>query len=155
MITIRIRETGGEKARKHVADLERRILVGAERGLARALKHAEGVSQRNYFTDYANNTRANRKFIGPTFPILRNRTRRLRDSITSTTRSEARRVIGVLGTNVIYGRIHELGYHGTTADGRTLNYDGRPYLAPAVRDSLGIIQREVPKAIREEINRNS
>jgi len=187
MIIIRIKETGLEKAQDSVKQLLPRILTGAEIGLNRGLQHAVGVSQRKYFTDYVNNTRANRRFIGPVSPLLRNQTRTLRNSITHSTRLDrgAEKVVGAIGTNVVYGRIHELGFRGTvsvaahsrrvrdinwTAGGgretddnftsqevkahtRWMNYAGRPYLRPAVRDSIPIIIREIRKGIAQEVNR--
>jgi len=60
-------------------------------------------------------------------------TGRLRSSITSTpTQKEGNTYFARIGTNVVYGRIHE--YGGMTGRNHSVNMPKRPFMRPAVED---------------------
>jgi phage gpG-like protein len=105
---------------------------------------------------------------------LQRRTGRLRNSITTDVQIDGDRVIGRIGTAVVYGRIHELGYSGpigVRAHSRTIrqafgraispvtvdvrahtrqaDIPARPFLRPAIEDNLTDIQRILVNRIEE------
>lgn len=105
---------------------------------------------------------------------LQRRTGRLRNSIVTKADIEGDRVHGSIGTNVVYGRIWELGYSGTVsvrahartirqafghpirptvvqvrAHQRTLNLQPRPFLRPAVMDNLERMKSVLARSIVE------
>lgn len=95
-------------------------------------------------------------------------TGRLRSSITGTVRNEGASLIGVIGSNVIYARIHELGGVITAKNApflvfktkddvwhkvRSVTIPARPYLAPAITSPFGqnvintLLTREIKAAL--------
>lgn len=63
-------------------------------------------------------------------------TARLFDSITQEVQVEGDDVIGRVGTNVVYARRLELGFHGTDSAGRVINQGPRPYFRPSFEETL-------------------
>ena len=178
-----------------------RVIDAAEIGIARGLEQAVSISQNQYL----NATRLMKGEQGPKRG-LSELTGRLRRSIVQKTSRTSEGVVGRIGTNVPYGRYHELGFHGTInipahqrlpgrqfqmgnltigertaerlglltkrgklrkranavevddsrlvasdvrAHQRTVNYAGRPFLRPAVKEALPLVL----KAIREELEK--
>lgn len=106
---------------------------------------------------------------------LNRRTGRLRNSITNRVTIQGNRVVGSVGTNVVYGRIHELGYSGpmsvkahsrmirqafgrplqkprlveVRAHTRQVSMRPRPFLRPAIQDNLTQIGRLLSVRIEE------
>jgi len=105
---------------------------------------------------------------------LQRRTGRLRGSITHKVKIDGDRVVGSIGTKVVYGRIHELGFKGpvqvmahvrevkqafgkkTTprlvyvrAHTRNVNMPARPFLRPAIDDKMDAIERIIANRIEE------
>jgi hypothetical protein len=68
-------------------------------------------------------------------------TGRLRLSIKHEVERRGRRILGRVGTNVIYGRRLELGFTGTDAAGRSVRQGPRPYLRPALVENEEAIIR--------------
>jgi phage gpG-like protein len=65
---------------------------------------------------------------------------RLKKSITSSTERTRKKIVGQVGSNLVYARALELGYSGTGAGGRNVNLEARPYLRPSLRRSLPLIR---------------
>lgn len=105
---------------------------------------------------------------------LQRRTGRLRGSITNSVSIKGDKVIGAIGTNVIYGRIWELGFKGPVqvmahareirqafgrpisprtirvgAHTRQVDIIARPFLRPALEDNLTDINRILVNRIEE------
>ena len=99
--------------------------------------------------------------------VLTRRTGRLRNSITHKVKIQGDKVIGTLGTNVIYGRIHELGGEIVPKNANALHFNipgvgwrtakkvvmpARPYLRPALEDNAGnfadIIKNRIEEAFK-------
>ncbi|MEL6576073.1 MAG: hypothetical protein AAFQ81_09295 [Pseudomonadota bacterium] len=68
-------------------------------------------------------------------------TGRLQQSITSTVRSDASSIRGVIGTNVVYARRLELGFFGTDSRGRNISQEPRPFLLNTLRESASVVNR--------------
>lgn len=107
---------------------------------------------------------------------LQKRTGRLINSIQPQVEIRGDQVVGSIGTNVVYGRVHELGFRGPVRIGehartirqafgraiaprqvtvrahtRQVDFPARPFLRPAIEDSLGRIERILAKAIEEAL----
>ena len=75
----------------------------------------------------------NKRLSGPRPQYLGVRTGRLRSSITATpAQKEGNTYFARIGTNVVYGRIHE--YGGMTGRNHSVNMPKRPFMRPAVED---------------------
>jgi phage gpG-like protein len=101
---------------------------------------------------------------GPRPGKLQRLTGRLRGNIAHREKLSGDRVTGILGTNVIYGRIHELGgeirpktaqylkfqINGRWKSVRKVTMPARPFLRPAMEDNLdkfkGIFRRRLVEA---------
>jgi len=96
--------------------------------------------------------------------VLQRRTGRLRNSITHDVKIEGNKVVGRIGTNVIYGRIHELGGVIKPRQAQSLRFNipgvgwrmaksvtipARPYLRPALEDNVKDIGEIITKRIEE------
>lgn len=98
--------------------------------------------------------------------VLNVRTGRLRRSITGRVAEENGQPVGLVGTNVSYARVHELGFkgaaqvkaHNRTIKGKTipvrahsrkLDIPARPFLQPALNENLPKYQGWIAKAIAE------
>lgn len=96
--------------------------------------------------------------------VLRNRTGRLRRSITTRVQANATAVIGTVGTNVEYAAVHEYGFQGTVnikahlrkakdrfipvrAHTRQVNMPERSFLRSALRD----LTPEIKEQIRDDL----
>jgi len=101
---------------------------------------AEATSKKDYLS-------------GPRPGRLDRVTGRLRGSVTTEASASGNTIVGKIGTNVIYGRAHELGFRGNvtvsahtrrTAGGsanvrshtRKMDIKARPFLRPALEDNL-------------------
>lgn len=95
---------------------------------------------------------------------LQRRTGRLRGSITHDVRIEGDRVVGRIGTNVVYGRIHELGgvikaknagYLKFNIPGvgwrmaKSVTIPARPFLRPSLEDNISDISGILAKRVEE------
>ena len=60
----------------------------------------------------------------------------LRKSITHDVKTEPGAIVGRVGSNLVYARRLELGFHGTDSRGRSFNQNERPFLRPALFDNL-------------------
>ena len=109
--------------------------------------------------------------------VLNVRTNRLRSSITLQTEEAPDHITARVGTNVKYGRYHELGFHGaekvrahdrytSTVFGhrlrylalqhvgdhdREVNYGGRPFLRPALEERRDLVRTRIQQAIGDGI----
>jgi len=72
------------------------------------------------------------------------RTGRLRASILVDTRRTGKKVIGEIGTNVVYARIHEFG--GRAGRGRKVKIPKRPFLGPSFQEKKKVIQADIQRA---------
>jgi len=63
-------------------------------------------------------------------------TGRLRTSITHQVTEEGNEVVGRVGTDVPYAARLEFGFFGADRRGRNFNQAARPFLRPALRDTL-------------------
>lgn len=98
--------------------------------------------------------------------VLQVRTGRLRRSITGRVEEESGSPVGLVGTNVSYGRVHELGFKGAVnvkaykrtvkgkafpvrAHSRKLDIPARPFLQPALNENLPKYQGWIAKAVEE------
>ena len=107
--------------------------------------------------------------------VLHVRTGRLRRSINSRVEEDGARVYGFVGTNVVYGQRHEMGFSGTenvkahsrlmtVAFGRKVNdprqisvrafsrqikYAARPFLRPALAEMKPEIVKGMEQALRD------
>lgn len=99
--------------------------------------------------------------------MLQRRSGRLRASITSRVKIEGDRVTGVLGSNVIYARIHELGGIIRARNAKALVFKipgvgwrqaqsvtipARPYLRPAITRNLDAVGQIISGRIEEAFN---
>jgi len=91
---------------------------------------------------------------------------RLRRSIATRVDVSGSRVTALVGTNVVYGRIHELGFRGRVlmsqrlrghsmvrAGGRNMRMRARPFLAPAIADHAEETKQMVAKSLKEYVVR--
>ncbi len=83
--------------------------------------------------------------------ILTTRTGRLRDSIGWRIERKGKELIGRVGTNVVYGRIHE--YGGTAGRNRAANIRPRPYLKPALEREARNIRQDLGKMVAGALKR--
>lgn len=68
-------------------------------------------------------------------------TGRLKQSVAFEVARETGRFLLRVGTNVVYGRRLELGFHGRDRAGRNVAQDARPWLRPSVTESLPEIRK--------------
>lgn len=123
---------------------------GIEKGMKLATIFAEGASKKRF------NTPDN----------LNVRTGRLRTSIIGISEKSGDTYVGSVGTDVIYGRIHELGGTITPKNGPYLKFqiDGRwmsvksvtiparPFLLPAITENIDRIEEIILNSIYKEVN---
>ncbi|HNP41542.1 MAG TPA: phage virion morphogenesis protein [Nitrospira sp.] len=107
--------------------------------------------------------------------VLHVRTGRLRRSINSRVEEDGARVYGFVGTNVVYGQRHEMGFSGTEnvkahsrlmtvafgrkvkdprqisvrAFSRQIKYAARPFLRPALAEMKPEIVKGMEQALRD------
>lgn len=98
--------------------------------------------------------------------VLQVRTGRLRRSITGRVEEENGSPVGLVGTNVSYGRVHELGFKGSVkvkahsrtikgkaipvrAHSRKLDIPARPFLVPALNENLPKYRGWIADGIRK------
>ena len=95
---------------------------------------------------------------------LQRRTGRLRGSITQDVKIEGNKVVGTIGTDVVYGRIHELGGVIKPKKAKLLRFripgvgwrsakevimPARPFLRPSLDDNMSDITRILSSRIEE------
>lgn len=144
------------KARKMMRKMPEVAVPALYRGMQKAMILAEAKARSPYLSGKA----------------LRRRTGRLRGSVTHDVKIEGARVVGHIGTNVVYARIWELGFKGpVTVKGHTrnirqafgkpikpmavrvrehtraLDIKPRPFLRPALKDSTEKIGRILSKSL--------
>ncbi len=132
-----------EAARHRITDAVRAAVTRATFDLVRVVKESKLTGQ-----------------------VLNVRTGRLRRSITGRIAEENGQPVGLVGTNVSYARVHELGFKGTVpvkahtrtikgkpmmvrAHSRKLDIPARPFLQPALNENLPKYQGWIAKAIAE------
>lgn len=84
---------------RELENVDARIMAASALGLRRGLLGAVGIVQRKFLS-------------GPRPEKLDVRTTRLRNSIASDVEAGPDRIVGKIGTNVVYGAYHEFGFHG-------------------------------------------
>lgn len=147
-ISLDISKKGMERLRK-MPDL---MVPAVFKGMRKAMLLAEAASKRDYLSGQA----------------LRVRTGRLRGSITSAVDIKGDTVLGRIGTNVIYARIHELGGIIMPKTAKALRFQvapgewrtaqkvvmpARPFLRPAIMDRLEDMSRAVGKELETAFKR--
>jgi phage gpG-like protein len=98
--------------------------------------------------------------------VLNVRTGRLRRSITQRVEVEAGgKIVGLVGTNVSYGRVHELGFKGRVnvrghtrkvkgkavpirAHSRQVDIPKRPFLGPSLNEKMPVYRQWMQDAIK-------
>ena len=98
--------------------------------------------------------------------VLNVRTGRLRRSITQRVETEqGGRIVGLVGTNVSYGRTHELGFKGKVpvrahtrkvggkrvpvrAHSRQMDIPKRPFLGPSLNEKMPVYRKWMADAIK-------
>ena len=99
--------------------------------------------------------------------VLNVRTGRLRRSITQRVETEAGgKIVGLVGTNVKYGRVHEFGFKGAQkvkahtrklggkrvpvrAHSRQVDIPKRPFLGPSLNEKMPVYRKWMADAIKE------
>lgn len=106
-------------------------------------------------------------------PVLKERTHHLHDSIHYEVTSDETSVTGLVGTDVVYARYHEYGFHGTEqvrehlrrisvafghpiatvqatvrAHARHVDYAGHPFLRPTLAENAEAITERLDQAIQ-------
>lgn len=98
--------------------------------------------------------------------VLRVRTGRLRRSITGRVEDSDGKFEGIVGTNVRYARVHELGFKGVVqvkahirrikgqaipvrSHSRKLDLPARPFLNPSLQERFPQYQQQFVKAVQE------
>lgn len=101
--------------------------------------------------------------------ILRVQTGRLRRSITYRIETDGDRTEGLVGTNVRYGRVHELGFRGRVnvraharnvkgqkvavrAHSRQMDIPKRPFLRPSLQERWPVYERWIAKATKDAVD---
>lgn len=164
---IKVEVIGGEKL-DALGEFYRRTTNTIPGRLAQAtlafLIKAEGTAKKNYLT-------------GPRPQKLAVGKGRLRASITERVRLSGNNIEGVLGTNVKYARIHELGgqiqktprmraffwakfrdtgedfWKGMALSKKTvINIPARPFLAPSVQDELPAFERSIAATLQQGLS---
>lgn len=135
---------------KNILDMPKEFKAGILRGVRKAVIYAEGESKKRF------NTPGN----------LHVRSGHLRRSITSGVDKRGNSVMGWIGTNVIYGRIHEEGGTILPKKGKYLRFPingswrtvkkvvipERPFLQPAIEENIGQIGNIIVKGIIQEMD---
>lgn len=148
---------------KGLGELRPKLIIAGERGLRRGLEFTRTVVQREFLS-------------GPRPGRLDVRTTRLRQSIAIDVKSSHRGVVGRIGSNVRYAAFHEFGFRGqqqvrshTRALGtrraarlqrggsvgiqfvrghtRRIEYEGRPFIRPALIKARPLILSEMKKEL--------
>lgn len=87
--------------------------------------------------------------------VLNRRTGTLSRSINAKTTETATGIYASIGTNVIYGRIHELGglIHRTSSRGKefTITMPQRSFLASTLRDNADRIKKAMREAVETAV----
>lgn len=101
--------------------------------------------------------------------VLNVRTGRLRRSIAQQVTDEGQRVVGIVGTNVVYARVHEYGFSGTVdvrehlrraksgalqavrGHSRHVNLPERSFLRSALEDMAPDIRAEVEASLKRAV----
>ena len=100
--------------------------------------------------------------------VLKVRTGHLRRSISTKVRRSGKAVRGILFSNVIYARVHELGFRGVVgvkkhtrkghpvkAHLRRVDFPKRPFLMPALKEKLDriidFLQKQISRDAKKEL----
>jgi len=137
---------------KEVTDMAKYVRAGITVGMEKAMLFAEGEAKKSFNTS----------------GHLQTKTGHLQRSIKHSVKSSGNIIIGSIGSNVVYARIHEKGGVITPKVSMFLKFVGddgkdvytkqsvipaRPYLYPAVNDNLVKISAIIEKSIVDEVNR--
>jgi len=141
---------GGAQSAKAIAQVQQRITSRLREAIQRAA------------LDLMSFVKA-KKLTGQ---VLNVRTGRLRRSITQRVETEADgKIVGLVGTNVSYGRTHELGFKGRVpvrahtrkvggkrvpirAHSRQVDIPKRPFLGPSLNEKMPVYRQWMQDAIK-------
>ncbi len=76
---------------------------------------------------------------------------RLRSSISTETKLLGNKIIGEVGSNVVYSRIHEFGGHA--GPGRKIYLKPTPYLGPAIENNIEWMFNTIFDSIRRSVEK--
>lgn len=113
---------------KRISEQKIQIKKGTLEGMRKAMFYVENKSKSRF------NTPGN----------LRVRTGRLRGSIRTNVKQLKHITVGSIGTNVIYGPVHEFGYPPR-------NIPTRPFLSPAITENIDEINKMIAASIDKEV----
>ena len=138
-----------------LSKLPKEFKAGAIKGVRQAMFHAERMSKRDF--------EKSRGGAGG----LNVRSGSLRRSITSGVNIKGNSVVGSLGSNLIYARIHELSGTIRPRTGQYLRFQiegqwktvksvfipARPFLRPAIDENISEIKNLIRDSIIKEMNK--
>ncbi|MBX4215810.1 hypothetical protein KW797_02595 [Candidatus Parcubacteria bacterium] len=158
-----------------VEGLDEVVAAGQLAAISRkAFRRDVGVAVRDFALDAV--ARSKKDYLsGPRPERLGVVSGRLRSSITQDVKEEGEDLEASVGTNVVYGRGWELGFHGTVqvkahlrvvskvfgkasaqalisqvrAHTRQVDQDARPFLEPAMRDALPALEGGIRQAMED------
>jgi len=155
---MRIELNLSSKAKKLLRKMPDLVVPALFKGMKQAMLLAERTAKSPYLSGKA----------------LRRRTGRLRGSISHDVKIQGDKVVGRISTDVVYGRIHELGFKGqmkvrrharnirqafgrrieprtisVRAHTRQVDLPARPFLRPALEDNMSDITRILSNRIEE------
>lgn len=99
---------------------------GTLEGLRRAMFYVENISKRRFGTP----------------GNLKVKSGRLRGSIKQSVKEMKDKFVGTIGTNVIYGPVHEFGLG---------KYPPRPFIKPAIDENVDMINRLIQRSINRKV----
>lgn len=111
---------------KNLEALKDKLGDGLLKGVRNAMFFAEGASKKRFGTTGNLNVLSGR----------------LRSSIKTDVRRMGNEIIGTIGSNVIYAKVHELGLG---------NMPARPFLRPAIDENINMINSIIIDSINKEV----
>lgn len=137
---IDIQVTGAEELRLRLTSMTDKMIVSLQRGMTTAMIELQAYVK-------------NSKLSGQ---VLRVKTGNLRSSINQQVDVNGEVVTGSVGTNVIYGRVHEYGGNftrfGKKAGDYTVHFPERSFLRSSLQDRRDIILATLENSIKEDLN---
>lgn len=153
MIEIQIRTT--KETKDFLKEFPKMVRRGLEKGMKRAMLFAESEAKKSFGRS----------------GHLKVRTGHLRRSIRSRVKERAKQIIGSIGTDVLYARIHEQeGFRGQTrtitprqaqflrfkvenrwVTLKSVTIPSRPFLRPAIEDNLIKIENILRDSVLQEV----
>ena len=153
MLDIRIKFNKRDLA--NIDKMSEEFKKGALKGMRRAIFHAERMSKKDF-----------EKSRGPKGG-LHSRTGNLRRSISSGVDVKGNSMVGWIGSNLIYARIHELGGTIRPRAGKYLRFQisgqwktvrqalipQRPFIEPGITENIDEIKELIISSIIKEVNK--